>query len=235
MSDESTELLVTDRVKEKKEWTNRDNNEFYENVKADGLEKLAQLAGLISWCDLKIIKNYISNAKNIFEAGAGYGRVLDFLIDNNFNGEITAIDQCSNLFQFLQKRFSKYQNINLLHINIHNFYTKKPFDLILMLWSGIADYAPHEQISLLSKLKNLLSPGGKIIIDTLPKKVVPLHSKELIQDQTYKLEFNGSAIHAYSITIDEIQKNALKVGLRSLDNYVYCTDTNRERILQILA
>lgn len=228
----SADLLVMD---EEVKWDNDDNSAFYEALKVEGLKKFAEKAGLSTGCDMRELRAYWSTAKSILEAGTGYGRVIDYLIKNQYQGTITAIERCNMLFQYLKTRFCQYENINLLQTDIRYLSNSNShFDLILYMWSGIADFSYKEQPFVIKKLAKLLQKNGKLVIDTLSMNIVPLGVKKL-GDQLYLLKVNDFHKYIYEPNSYEIEYYAKNAGFANIKRISYQTDTLRERWLYILS
>lgn len=220
---------------EEVKWNNEDNNAFYETLKADGLQKLAEKGGLASGCDVRALTPYWSNAQSILEVGAGYGRVIDYLLKHQFQGEITAIERCDALFKHLEKQFNPYENVKLLQTDIHYLSDmNNRFDLILCMWSGIADFPREEQPLIVEELARLLQRKGKLIIDTMPASIIPLGSKRC-GHQSYSIEINGSTVCIHLPNIQEMKCYAKKAGFSDISYISYKTDADRERWLFILS
>ncbi len=215
------------------QWANADNNVFYEHVKASGLAELAKKAGLESCCDLQILLPLINNATSILEVGAGYGRVIEFLLANNYRGEITAIERSASLYEHLKSHYKS--NAALLNIDIFQS-NKIParFDLILSMWLGIADFCRDEQPKIISILKKLLAPGGKLVIDTMPDETKLLQSKQ-IDKKTFLLCVNGSSVYIRKPHDEDIRSYANQAGFSQVERRHYLTTTNRERVLYVLS
>lgn len=233
LSDEDDVLCAP--VKEL-EWDNSDNNAIYETIKAQGLYKLAKKGGLSTGCDMEYLTPYWSVAKSVLEVGAGYGRVIDYLLKHPFQGAITAVERCNALFEHLEKQYTTYKNIQLLHADIRYLRNvNERFDLILMLWSGIADFSPKEQRLIFAKLAKLLNEKGKLIIDTLPASTIPLDMRQSGAKKVYKQEINGVTVYTYSMSLKEIDNYAQLAGFTSIEHKTYYTLTGRERLLHILS
>lgn len=213
---------------------NARNRAFYEKLTAHGLRELAIKGGLASGCDMLALKPYWSTAQSILDVGAGYGRAIEFLIKHQFQGKITAIERCHDLFSSLHKQFSHNHNINLLNTDIINLpETNERFEVILMLWSAIADFSPIEQLQVIKKLSNLLKKEGKLIVDTMPEKIIPLLAKKH-GSQTFVTIIENTMVETYEPNAQEIRRYAKKAGFSDVSRITCTTDINRERWLYIL-
>jgi SAM-dependent methyltransferase len=223
------------REKKEMEWSNTDNNAFYENLKAEGLKEIAENGGLASGCDIELLRPYWSKATSILEVGAGYGRVIDYLLKHDYQGKITAIERCDVLFQHLEKNYGTYNNIKLLHADVRYLDNlNEQFDLILMFWSIIAEFLPIEQLDVIIKLSKLLKQKGKLIIDTMPDNVSPLNAKNLIE-QHYSMRVCEVDVNGYMCNRSEMKQYSLKAGFYNITYLVCQTDIKRQRWLYILS
>jgi SAM-dependent methyltransferase len=143
-------------------WSNKDNFNFYQTTPVKDLKAAAKVCGINTGCDIKILHPLIHQAKNILEIGAGYGRSIEFFYHFGCKGDITAIERCEDFCTYLQK---KYKNLNIIQEDICHFSSNKKFDLITWLWSGIGEFSPPEQLSLLSKFITMLNPNGILAVD----------------------------------------------------------------------
>jgi phospholipid N-methyltransferase len=216
-------------------WNNTDNNDFYEALKIEGMQKFAEKGGLASSCDVRLLTPYWSKAHSILEVGAGYGRVIDYLLKHQFKGTITAIERCNTLFQYLSDHYQSFGNVNLLHADIrHQSYKGERFDLIFMLWSVIAEFGSHEQSLLIGKLAKLLKKNGRLVIDAISKNVIPLKAVQNGK-QSYSVKVNSAVVHTYVPNSSEIRQYAKAIGFSDINHVNYRTDVGRERWLYILS
>ncbi len=215
------------------EWSNKDNNAFYEAVKADGLKGFAQVGGLKTY-DMDILKPYWSQAQAILEVGAGYGRVIDYLLQHQFKGTITAVEQCNALFEYLEEKFGSYRNVNLIHENILKLDSGGHFDLILLLWGFISDFSPREHLSLFEQSFRLLRRKGKLVVDTIPVNVKPLFGKKCgKRGNLYSIDVDKASINGYLPEKLEIESYAQEAGFSNMVDLSFKTDVDRVRLLYI--
>lgn len=215
-------------------WLNHDNKDFYEELTVEGITTLAQKSGLANGCDVKLLQTYYSNAQSILEVGAGHGRVIQHLIKNNCKGKITAIERCNTFFAHLNSLYA--DKVTLIQIDLHDVSDiNERFDVILWLWSGIADFSPLEQLMVLGQLKSLLTKGGSLIFDTLPATTLPLGMKQKETKTVYCQEISGTIIYTYSLLPEEIDQFAKLLSFSNVEHLPYITDTGRERLLHILS
>lgn len=215
-------------------WSNSDNDAFYEGIKVDGLRAFAEKAGLARGCDMDILTPYWSRAESILEVGAGYGRVIKYLLEHARARKITAVERCEVFIEYLNKQYGKCSNVHLIPadvIQLKNLSDR--FDLILVLWSAMADFSVQEQSVVIKILAKLLTKEGCLVIDIVPTNVAPLGS-EKYSKQSYYLTLSGNSICGFLPTVQEIQDYAKEANLHNISHITYKTDTQRERWLFIL-
>lgn len=214
-------------------WCNASNNQFYESLKAEGLKYYAkEKAGLDTGCDLDMITSYLEAATSILEVGAGYGRVLNYILKNNFSASVTAIERCKTLFDHLKLNYGN--KVNLIKLDINHCHIQKNFDLILFLWSGIADFSSKEQLLVIKKLARLLTPSGKLILDIIPPNITPLGAIDQ-NKKNFCLNIYNFINNIYIPNNNEIEKYAEEADFKNIQHLKYKTRTNRKRFLYILS
>ena len=212
-------------------WSNKDNLLVYEKTPIFKLKECAAISGLDSCCDLRLIHQYIQRSSSILEIGAGAGRVLDYLINSNYQGEISAVECCQNYCQQLLKRFG--QKISVYCQNLLRLSLPKQFDLILWMWSGIADFAPAEHLLALKNLLSTLTDHGILIFDTLDPTVTPAATK-YNKGQEYYIDIKYGIIRTYSVTKQELDQYAKKLHFIEKKQLHYTATNGKERILHIV-
>ncbi len=212
-------------------WTNYQNIFFYEEVAGGLLQELAIIAGLNNCCDIELIKPYIANANSILEVGAGYGRVLDYLVKQELSCKISAIERGEKFCEILKSKFAMH--VNIYQTDLHDFQAFEKFDIILWMWSGIADFSQHEQLPILSKLTSFLSSNGILILDTISPKIKPLSSTNTLGSH-YKIQLGKETNHVYCTSSNEIKHYANELQFKKFKCQEYRTSTNRIRLLHIL-
>lgn len=225
------------KIEKRCEWTNYDNDLFYQELKPDGLYEFAVNAGLASGCDVKFLKPFWTEASSILEVGAGYGRVIQTLLDEGFNGKITAIERNEAQYNFLK---AEYENkVKLLKKDVHNIADlNEQFDLILFLWSGLTNFSQLEQSSIIKNLSNLLSNGGKLIIDLALLDKLPAEVKILDPENfdlhSFFVSKNNATVYIYMPTAEEVVQYSKKASLIEKQKLIYMTDTGMQRMFYVL-
>jgi len=232
-SNQRQQVEKSDTEQEALNWHNKDNNAFYETVKVEGLKELAEKGGLASCCDVKALEPYWSQAQSILEVGAGYGRVIDYLLKHQFKGTITAVERCDVFCKYLEEQFGAHQQVQLLQGDILSLGDIGRYDLILVLWTTVADFSPIEQSLLFMELANLLHENGQLIVDSIPDDVAPLESKKCAS-QFYIMQVSNALVHGYMVSANEVKQYGENAGFSNSHQILYNTDIQRKKWLHIL-
>ncbi|GJM07633.1 MAG: hypothetical protein DHS20C10_13670 [marine bacterium B5-7] len=192
-----------------KHWTNDDNQAFYENIPLDQFQKFAKTSGLHKHADLNILLPNILKANTILEVGAGYGRVIEYLLRFKSPQQIHAIEKSGRLHKQLCARYPHLKNIQ--HDDILTFKTERRYDLILLLWSSLYEFSQAEQFQLLSILKNLLrDTHSKIVID-VPYSTSVSCNATVWGDHFVYINAPFGLIRGYAQKNKEFNRNAKKI------------------------
>lgn len=209
-------------------WSNRDNNDFYENISLTLLNDYENRSGLSTYCDLDLIEHLLSSANSILEIGAGTGRILRNLLARQLPAKINALERSERLFNLLHHEFS--HSLTLIKGDVLDYEPQSKFDLILWMWSGFSDFSPIEQSLLINKLALLLQPNGSIIIDTTRADVMPKNASAA-DGRFYQIKVEEVLINAYVPSEDEMKTYAQQAGLTNVKIFHYTTPTDRPRTL----
>jgi len=136
---------------------------FYDSISLDDFLKAAERAGLKNKPDMEKIAPYLKNAKRVLDLGAGYGRCLEFLVDN-FNGEIYAVEFSHKLAEFLKERFSP--RVKVYEQDMRNLNIEGSFDIVLSNWGAVNNLNFEEQLQLLCNLRLITTKSGIIFFET---------------------------------------------------------------------
>lgn len=213
-------------------WSNTDNIEFYENLPLDEFYKTAVIGGLDSGKDVDVIMPYVNAAQSILEVGVGYGRVLNHLIIRGYKGRLSGIERSKKLCQWLK---SQYQpRAMILEGSLMTITHQEKYDLILWMWTGLAEFSKDEQIVALEKLMEYLKPEGKIILDMVPLTEKTLNMLALtVQEHVFETKYGTD--HCYISSEEEIMDYAQKIGLKNVEKISYKSLPERTRLFYILS
>ena len=211
---------------------NIENIGFYDQIKPSGLRKLAEERGMDSCNDVKAIHSIIEQANHILEVGAGYGRVLDYLLTYHPKIQADAIEPAGTMFKYLK---AKYQDqVNICNTSLQMIETKASYDLILWLWTGMADMSWSEQIDAIETLFGKLDCGGTLIIDVYPEQSLPINMASTTS-HIYTLNTSGATIDTYWRSREGLNEIALDIGFSSFSEITYFTGTESKRHLCLLS
>lgn len=216
----------------KPKWSNLQNKIYYDKLSPEEFISISHKTGFEDNRDVALVYPYIVNAHSLVELGAGFGRVLDYLMNQaKFKGTLYAIEQSPNLANWLTARFPQ---ITLYKADLAYFRPPIRFEAALWMWSGISDFLKEEQLSVLKHIvKNYLTKKGIFIIETISPDISPLnavtHNK-----QYFYIQENDRVHCGYVPNMTEIRKYADNLNLTLINQLHYLTELKRERILYIL-
>lgn len=210
--------------------TNKNNFSFYKNIGVSNLKNLQEIGGFSSCNDMKIIWPFIKDASHILELGAGTGRCVEFLIENNFAGQITAIEQSEAFIEHLEKTYSKQATIISGDFKTYPF--KDKFNAVLWMWSGILDFSEKEQFEAFEKVKAITTPDAVLTIDTplIGFKTFAEHE----DSQHLHLDSEYGSLDCFIPTPEDIKKLAEANGFSIIHQEDYSTSTDKKRTLFVL-
>lgn len=211
-------------------WNNTNNATTYQKISLDYFRKEASQGGLDNGCDIKAITKYIKNSRSILEVGAGYGRVLNYIIESEFKGELFALEREPKLCRFLKKQFPQ---IPIIHADIRQFKIKHKFDLILWMWASLSEFSRAEQQPTLKKLISHLNINGFLIFDLIPINCKTISA--VAYDKHNKvISTPYGDDYIYLPSHHEIKLYTQKLNLRKKEIITYKTRTNKKRNLHVL-
>jgi phospholipid N-methyltransferase len=213
--------------------SNTSNKEFYHRLPLSVFQSFAEQGGFVACKDVELVyAEYLSHATSILEVGAGYGRVVDFLIKNKFPNTITALEQAQELVDLLTKKYRSLKNVQVLHFDLlHDEFTAK-YDCILWMFSGLVDFGKTEQVAMITKLSKALNKNGYLMIE-IPQ-LTTLTNAEFVEGQFIKMQTPYGIIESYIPNEAELNTYAEQAGL-TLDKVLrYQTTTNKDRVIFVL-
>lgn len=214
-------------------WTNQDNSFYYEHVDPRIQQGFAVRGGLASCCDVQIIDDYLQQAKQVLELGAGYGRVADYLMAHYPQMDLTLVERSPQFAEILVDKFQKHTNVAVLQQDLMTCCFAPEFDVILWLWSGLTDFAQFEQSLALKLIQRWLKPGGVLVIDTIPHDIKPLNANTATS-QSYTVEVDNNVLNGYVPSPSQMLQAAQQLGYSEARHLEYVTTTQRKRDLYLL-
>lgn len=182
--------------------------------------------------DLQLLLPYFKQVDTILEVGPGFGRVLDFLLQNCLPLSVSAVETSSIFCDYLSRRY--LADVTLHHRNILQFDSDHQFDMVLLLWSTIVDFVAFEQQQLIDKLSHVLSDDGFLAIDML---IDPLRSGSATDYSGRELSIDDGMIRhrGYLPTKNELNAMAHNAGLELFDAIEYVVPKSSDQPLRVLS
>jgi phospholipid N-methyltransferase len=201
-------------------------------VPLDEFYKNAVIGGLDSGKDIDVIMPYVNAAESILEVGAGYGRVLNHLITRGYKGKLSGIERSGKLCKWLNSQYQ--QRVMILKGSLMTITHQEKYDLILWMWTGLAEFSKDEQITGLKKMLQYLNPEGKIILDMVPLTEKTLNTVALtVQEHIFETKYGTD--HCYLPSEEEITGYAHAIGLNKVEKIAYKPLPERTRLFYILS
>lgn len=230
-----TKYMIKDskdkNISQKMGWINNDNAPLYEAMPIEFFENTAKIAGLNDGHDVSAAISYIQQAKSILEIGAGYGRVLEHIIQTGYQGELVAIERNQKLCDMLREKFSS-KKATIYCADVQSVNLTTTFDLILWMWTGICEFSPKEQLKTLSILTAHLNKNGYIIIDIIDIECKTIRAMKIdTHVRIAKTPFGND--YGYFPSHDELETYRKILNLSNKEIIHYKTSTNKEKILYV--
>ena len=222
--------------KDSDNWTNDDLQGYYDGGLGaiTELNSFAEIAGLNNGCDINLISTHLQKAHSILEIGAGYGRAIKNILNKDFKGTVTAIERSQTMSNYLKENFK--DKIEIIHRDIQNYQFNKKFDIVLLLWSHIAEYPQKQQADILKISASLLNEKGVVIVDN----GVPVENAENdliktpefyhLHGQSYMINSDYGMLCGYVPSPNEMHAYAKEAGFFKIEQKYYLTEKKRPRI-----
>lgn len=218
-------------------WNNLTNNqEFYEKKSiVQSLSAFSHQGGLSNHADLKSIEQWITPAQYVLEIGAGFGRVIEYFAKQHSHIKLHALENSQYLYNYLLQKYGQQENCTLNHGSITNYLPKNLyFDTVLWMWSGLSDFASHEQSAVIQQIFKLLKPGGNLCMDVFPRQEHPSNASS-VEEHNYIIKAEDAVVRGYLPSSAEIINYSNKAGFEKIISFQYATSTNRQRVMYILS
>lgn len=212
-------------------WSNHDNRDFYEGILKTEFKHFAAMGGLDDCCDVRLIDKHLKPTDAVLEVGAGYGRVLDYLIKKKFKN-LSALEVTHKYYNLLKRRYGG--RVKLFNTDLLSLKLDIKFDKILWLWSGISDFSKREQPQALKILAQHLKPNGMLFVDTFTPHPPSLNCATY-NDELRLKNISGDIAYLYCPPTQDIQKYYAKTQISNLETLKYQTTTNQNRVIYILS
>ena len=163
----------------------------------------------------RLQKNGLNGSSNVLEIGCGVGTLTSLLVKKA--GQVLAVDISPASIEMAKKNLGNHSNIRFLVSDMSDFSTTEKFDLIVL--PDVLEHIPVEQHhALFGKLKNVLSPKGKICIhipDPYALEWIRKHTPELMQiiDQSLYTDQLLGSIYPHQLTLHKLERYCLQKEL----------------------
>jgi spermidine synthase len=220
--------------KDSDNWTNDAAKNYYSHVSIAEVQSVAKSSGLDDGCDVDLIMEYVKNPNSILEAGGGYGRVVNKLLERKYGEQIFTIERDAHFLKYLKSLFKNTDRVEICEGDIRTYnFGKIKFDLVTVMWSQISEYPKIEQKKVLVRLKSLLTPNGTLVVETIDHTTRP-KAASYFENQTYAIEFNDVTIYGYVPSPEEMKKYSLEIGFSNFIEVPYTTKTDLKRMIYIM-
>ena len=145
--------------------------------------------------DLRLINEYLSSAERILEIGAGYGRVLEYILSNYPGSELHAIETSRRYSSLLSKKYNDKVTVMCGDVKTNKFTTQ--FDLALWMWSGICEFTLDERRRAFLNVLGALNEGGFLIIESfVPRESLAYDDCEFsLLNEVHKMLFEMGSLY----------------------------------------
>ena len=209
---------------------NDKNIDFYKKIDIDKFKEFARLIGLDTKIDIDLIYPHIKSAKILAEFGAGYGRVIEALLEKKFEGKVLVYERVHELATYLKTKLKKHGSPQTIELIEEDFKTAKlkKIDAVLWLWSGFLELSPQEQQENVSRIYNALNEKGILVIE------IPIEVKHIgtaTDRKMIKVETDWGTMEAYMPSYEELVSYGTKAGFSQIERLNYNTNTNLKRTI----
>ena len=212
---------------------NDKNIDFYRNININKFKEIAALIGLDTKIDIDLVYPYIQSAKILVEFGAGYGRVIEALLERKFNGRIIAFERSPELVKYLRNQFAdaiSSSKISLIENDFKQLIIKEKADVVLWLWSGFLEFSEKEQKESVKNIFDNLNKSGLLVIE-IPVEVKHIGTRT--DQQHIRVDTDWGSVDAYMPRYEELLEYAANAGFQGVECINYATATNLKRAIYI--
>jgi ubiquinone/menaquinone biosynthesis C-methylase UbiE len=213
----------------------RQNISFYENLELTNYEDFAKASGLADREDVLALLPYLSQAKSILEVGAGFGRAVDALLCFCPTAKITALEVCSHMCHFMQRRYIDDFNVRVIQADfLGSSLTHHSFDLVTMFWSTLTSFSIEEQQRCFHRMAKLLTENGRFAVDLFESSHCKQHQglkKSLTKNGIFTTEVLGHRVCGWFMPDEDLKTMAQKAGLKLSEQIRYQANDVQRRFL----
>ena len=203
----------------------RKNVPFYEHLSLSKYEDFAKASGVADREDVLALLPYLANAKSILEVGAGFGRAVDALLCFCPQAKITALEVCSHMCHFMQRRYMDDFNVHVVQADfLGSSLPQHSFDLVTMFWSTVTSFSVEEQQRCFYRMANLLTAEGKFAIDLFESSNAKQHQGITEQSRETRMlttRVLGRQLVGWFVPNEKLVEMAKKAGFKLTDQISY--------------
>lgn len=212
---------------------NKTNKEFYRNVPLDVFKGMTNQGGFAQYKDLRLIADFIPKDAKVLELGAGYGRCIDFLLEQKHQGEIIGVEQSKTFLDVLKDKYKNNTHVHIIDDDISTMEIDFKADVVLWIFSGLLDFGKEEQVLLLSRIRSWMNKGAKLFVD-IPQ-LTKLSIARYTAEQHVLMETPYGHIETYLPSKEDVEKYAIDAGYAEVRSIDYDTDTDKKRTMFIFS
>jgi 2-polyprenyl-3-methyl-5-hydroxy-6-metoxy-1,4-benzoquinol methylase len=113
--------------------------------------------------EIEFFKSFLPENGSLLDLGCGTGTILREMATLGYGG--LGVDQSEQFIKYANEHAKDLANISFICSKMHQFETKKKFDLAISIFVSL-NYTEYEEIPLIfRKVKTNLKPGGCFVID----------------------------------------------------------------------
>ncbi len=211
---------------------NKTNKDFYRNVPLLVFQEMTEQGGFSAYKDLKLIAEHIPSNVDVLELGAGYGRCVDFLLEQKHTGTIIAVEQSIPFVEVLKKKYKDLSNVTVVHDDLMTMKESFQVGVVLWIFSGLLDFSKEEQLVILKKIRSWVIDGGKVFVD-IPQ-LSPLTIARYTGTQDIVMETPYGKIETFLPSQEDMKGYAITAGFSTVSSIDYDTDTDKKRTMFLL-
>ncbi len=160
------------------------------------------------------------NYNCVLDFGCGTG-TLGIEMLSSIETRLLGVDTSEGMLEVLKQKSKVLPNIRSLLINLEEEIIKEKFDLIV---SSMAFHHLNGPKEVLLKLKNMLNPGGRVVIVDLDQ-----------EDGSFHPDPKNMGVKHFGFSKDELQSWAQELGLKLEHSIVNTIEKNERKYDQFLA
>lgn len=206
---------------------NKNNFGFYKNVGVKGLQEFSDTGGFTSWADMEHAYPILRDTSSVLELGAGYGRCLEFLIKEGYQGKMYAVEQSEEFVAHLEETFSA--EVEIIAGDFNEVKLPEAVDSVLWMWSGIIDFTEEEQQAMFNRLFGLLNRPGVLVVDAPRIGFKTFAQHDDAQHLHYESPYGD--LKCYIPSRSDMDRMCKEAGFASVEQIDYDTSTERQRSL----